>query len=147
LLVAVAPDKSAAGYIAYRIAKNRAAVTHLTTNTKHRGHGAAGALIDALKRQTKNLSGISARCRRDYGLTDMWSGFGFAVRHTKEGRGADRALLDYWWYDHGHLDLFSFGAAQEEESDAALVAMDANVFFDLINANRPQGEDSKVLLA
>jgi GNAT superfamily N-acetyltransferase len=147
ILVAIAPDNTAAGYVTYRVAKNRAAVTHLVTGKEFQGQGVARVLMDALKQETQHLAGISLKCRRDYDLGDMWTGFGFTVRHTREGRGRDRALLDCWWYDHGHHDLFSFAAAQDDDSGVLLVGMDANVFYDLVCDNRPQGEDTKVLEA
>lgn len=147
ILVAVAPDKTLAGYLVYRVAKNRAAVTHLTTSKRFRGQGVARSIMAALKLETKHLAGISVKCRRDYNISDMWTGFGFTVRQTREGRGRERALLDYWWFDHGHEDLFSFAAGQDDDSDVLLVAIDANIFFDLTCDNRPQGEDTKVLEA
>lgn len=147
ILVAIASDKSLAGYLVYRVAKNRAAVAHLTTHKRFKGQGAARSLMDALKLETKHVAGISVKCRRDYEIGDMWAGFGFTVRQTREGRGRDRALLDCWWFDHGHEDLFTFAAGQDDESAALLVAIDANVFYDLTDDNRPQGEDTKVLEA
>lgn len=78
--------------------------------------------MDAMKVETKHLAGISLKCRRDYNLSDMWRGFGFTVRHTREGRGGDRALLDCWRFDHGHDDLFSFAAAQGDDSNVVQLA-------------------------
>jgi len=147
ILVATTPENTLAGYVVYRVAKNRAAITHLTASKVFHGQGVARSLMEALKLETKHLAGISLKCRRDYNLSDMWTGFGFTVRHTREGRGRDRALLDCWWFDHGHEDLFSFAAGQDDDSDVLLVAMDANVFFDLTCDNRVQGEDSRVLEA
>jgi hypothetical protein len=146
-LVAITPENTLAGYVVYRVAKNRAAITHLTASKVFHGQGVARSLMEALKLETKHLAGISLKCRRDYNLSDMWTGFGFTVRHTREGRGRDRALLDCWWFDHGHADLFSFAAGQDDDSGVVLVAMDANVFFDLTCDNRVQGEDTKVLEA
>jgi hypothetical protein len=77
----------------------------------------------------------------------MWQGFGFTVRHSKEGRGADGALLDYWWFDHNHEDLFSQAAAREDASERLLAVIDANVLFDLICHGRPRSEDTRVLQA
>ena len=75
------------GYVVYRVAKNRAAITHLTASKVFHGQGVARSLMEALKLETKHLAGISLKCRRDYNLSDMWTGFGFTVRHTREGRG------------------------------------------------------------
>ena len=151
ILAAVAPDNSVAGYLLYRVAKsatkNRASIVHLTTNDNFRGKGVARLLVDCLKARTPHLLGISLRCRRDYNINAMWQGFGFTVRHSKEGRGADGALLDYWWFDHKHDDLFSQAVFREDTTERVLTAVDANVFYDLTCDGRPHAEDSRVLQA
>ena len=107
----------------------------------------AKLLIDRLKNDTKHLLGISLRCRRDYDLDGMWSRFGFTVRNTKRGRGADAALLDLWWFDHNHDDLFSLAAERDDASSRVAAAIDANVFYDLTVEGRPHGEDTRMLEA
>jgi ribosomal protein S18 acetylase RimI-like enzyme len=151
ILVAVSPENEVAGYLLYRVAKtvrkNRASIVHLTTSGSFRGQGVARLLVDCLKTKTRHLLGISLRCRRDYNINDMWQGFGFTVRHSKAGRGADGAPLDYWWFGHQHDDLFSHAAAQDGESERILIAIDANVFYDLTCDGRPHSEDTRVLQA
>jgi ribosomal protein S18 acetylase RimI-like enzyme/predicted nucleic acid-binding protein len=147
ILVAIAPNNIVAGYVLYRVARNRAAIVHLTTSQDFRGKGVARTLVDDLKSRTRHLLGISLRCRRDYQIDDMWQSFGFSVRHSKEGRGADGALLDYWWFDNGHHDLFSLAASREDVSEGLLTAIDANVFYDLTCDGRPHSEDTRVLQA
>jgi GNAT superfamily N-acetyltransferase len=145
ILAAIAADGTVAGYLLFRVAKNRAAIVHLTTGADFRGKGVARLLVDQLKERSRHLLGISLRCRRDYNINDMWQVFGFTVRHSKEGRGADGALLDYWWFDHNHDDLFFRAAARDDASDLALTGMDANVFYDLIQDGRPHADDTRVL--
>jgi len=147
IIAALAPDNALAGYLLYRVAKDRAAIAHLMTAPAFRKAGVARLLVDSLKARTTHLLGISLRCRRDYNIDEMWRGLGFTVRHSKEGRGADGALLDYWWFDHNHDDLFSQAALRDQTSEAVLAAMDANVFYDITCDDRPQGEDTKVLQA
>lgn len=149
ILAAVAGDKSIAGYLLFRVARtaNRAAVVHLTTAERHRGKGVARLLVDRLKKKTRHLIGISLRCRRDYNIADMWQSFRFTVRNSKQGRGADGAVLDYWWFDHNHDDLWSRAVARDGGAERVLTAIDANVFFDLNNNSRPHAEDSAVLEA
>ena len=151
ILAAVASDNSVAGYLLYRVAKsatkNRASIVHLTTSERFRGKGVARLLVEFLKETTRYLLGISLRCRRDYSIAEMWQSFGFTVRNSKQGRGADGAVLDYWWFDHNHDDLWSQSAARDETSERVLTAIDANVFFDLTNDERPHAEDTRVLQA
>lgn len=147
ILVALAPDGAVAGYLLYRVAKSRAALTHLTSAERFRGHGIATMLLDRLKHDTIHLLGISLWCRRDYDLSGMWSRFGFTVRHTKAGRGSNGALLDYWWFGHHHDDLFSLAAEKDGEGARVVAAIDANVFFDLTLDGRPHGDDTQTLEA
>jgi GNAT superfamily N-acetyltransferase len=149
ILAAVAGEGSVAGYLLYRVARsaNRASIVHLTASEQFRGKGVARLLVERLKERTRHLLGISLRCRRDYDIEDMWQSFGFTVRNTKQGRGADGAALDYWWFDHNHDDLWSQAAAREENAERVLTAIDANVFFDLTDDRRPHAEDSQVLEA
>ena len=149
ILAAVASDKSVAGYLLYRVTRSarRASIVHLTTSEQFRGKGVARLLIERVKENTQHLLGISLRCRRDYNIADVWQSFGFTVRNSKQGRGADGASLDYWWFDHNHDDLWSQAAARDDSSERVLTAIDANVFYDLINGKRPHAEDSRVLEA
>ena len=149
ILAAIGPDNTVAGYLLYRVSftKNRASIVHLTTSNAFKSKGVARLLMDCLKARTRHLLGISLRCRRDYKVDGMWQGFGFTVRDSKEGRGADGGLLDYWWFDHKHEDLFSQAAARDDTSERVLIAIDANVFYDLTCDGRPHAEDTKVLQA
>src|SRR5580765_7951634 len=149
ILAAVASDKSVAGYLLYRITRSarRASIVHLTTSERFREKGIARLLVQCVKEKTQHLLGISLRCRRDYNIEDMWQSFGFTVRNSKLGRGADGALLDYWWFDHNHDDLWSQAAARDDSSERVLTVIDANVFYDLINDKRPHAEDSRALEA
>lgn len=145
-IIAAVIDGTVAGYLLYRSAKHRAAIVHLTTDVNFRNQGVARKLVKFLKEKTTHLLGISLRCRRDYNINGMWQGFNFTVRHSKEGRGADGAILDYWWFDHNHDDLFSQALLREEGADVVLTAIDANVFYDLV-CDRPHSEDTSVLQA
>jgi len=149
IFAAIASDKSIAGYLLYRVARtaNRASIVHLTTAEQHRGKGVARLLVNNLKEKTRHLLGISLRCRRDYNIADMWQSFNFTVRNSKVGRGADGAMLDYWWFDHNHDDLWSQATARDDVAERVLTVMDANVFFDLTNTSRPHAEESAVLEA
>jgi GNAT superfamily N-acetyltransferase len=149
ILAAVTSDKTVAGYVLYRVTRKarRASIVHLTTSERFRGKGAARLLAERVKENTKHLLGISLRCRRDYNIADMWQSFGFTVRNSKQGRGADGAILDYWWFDHNHDDLWSQVAAGDDSSERVLTVVDANVFYDLTDDKRPHAEESRVLEA
>jgi hypothetical protein len=146
ILGAVDSEENVVGYLLYRVAKGRAAIVHLVVASDWIRRGVARDLVARLAKNTRHLQGISLRCRRDYNLAGMWMRFGFTVRDTKAGRGADGALLDYWWLDHNHDDLFSVASRRESET-AIPAAIDANIFYDLTDDSRPHADDTRVLEA
>ncbi len=145
VIVALDAEENCLGYILYRVARGRASIVHLCVAEIARGKGVARLLVNQLKRETKLLEGIGLYCRRDYDATHLWSKFGFEAVHAKVGRGKDGAELTFWWFSHGHEDLFS--RATEADPVRQRVVIDANVFFDLHRRQTPESEDSKALLA
>lgn len=117
------------GYALFGLPKRspRVRLAHLCVAEEHRGKGIARALVRAICDRNPHRLGIKAKCRRDYGLSGMWTGLGFIARGEVPGRGREGKILDGWWLDMGHPDLF-----QDVESDALLiVAVDHGVFADL----------------
>jgi GNAT superfamily N-acetyltransferase len=145
IIIALDPGGSCIGYLLYRVARARASIVHLCVAAAARGKGVARLLVDNLKHETKLLEGIGLYCRRDYDSTYLWSKLGFEAIHAKSGRGKDLAELTFWWFSHGHKDLFSQIA--EPDLVRQRVVIDANVFYDLHTRETPDSEDSKALLA
>jgi len=145
IIVALESNGNCLGYLLYRIARGRAAIVHLCVADAARGKGVARLLVDRLKQETKSLEGIGLYCRRDYDVTHIWSKFGFEAVSAKAGRGKDGAELTFWWFSHGHADLFSCVA--EPDPIRQRVVIDANVFYDLHIRETPESENSKALLA
>jgi GNAT superfamily N-acetyltransferase/predicted nucleic acid-binding protein len=133
------------GYALFRVARRPAAIVHLCVAAHGRGRGVARMLVECVKQETKDLEGISLLCRRDYDINHIWSKFGFEAVNSKAGRGKDGAVLTYWWFSHGHPDLFSH--ASEPDPVRQRVVIDANVFYDLHFRETRESEDSKALLA
>jgi ribosomal protein S18 acetylase RimI-like enzyme len=145
ILLALDPDSEVLGYLLYRVAKQRATIVHLCTAPSARGKGVARALVEHLKGVTKPLAGIGLRCRQDYDARHLWAKFGFIALLRKVGRSQDGHELTFWWFDHGHPDLFSLASSIDERRQKVVV--DANVFFDLQGPEQRDSEDSKALLA
>lgn len=135
-----------AGYLLYRRSRSRASIVHLTRYDEYAGMGVTRSLVRSVLERTRNLSGVGLYCRQDYRLDRMWQSLSFTIRATKIGRGRDGAILDYWWFDHGHEDLFAI-AARAEDCTRTTVAIDANVFYDLVYPERPNHDDTGVLAA
>ncbi|MEU0242872.1 GNAT family N-acetyltransferase [Streptomyces sp. NPDC006235] len=128
LLVAVEADE-VIGYALFGLPKRSAHIrlAHLCVAEEQRGRGIARLLVEAIKEKYPQRLGIKAKCRRDYNLSDMWTSLGFVPNGEVRGRGRDGEILDGWWLDLGHPDLFT-----EVESDALLVVtVDHGVFADL----------------
>lgn len=145
ILLARSDDGEVLGYLLYRVAKHRATIVHLCTAATARGQGVARALVERLKVITKPLAGIALRCRQDYNARHVWAKFSFCAIDRKAGRSSDGHELTFWWFDHGHPDLFSLAAISDARRE--LVAIDANVFYDLQSEEHRDSEDSKALLA
>ncbi len=145
ILLAFNQQSEVIGYLLYRVAKQRAIIVHLCTALNARGAGVARALVENLKQVTKPLAGIGLRCRQDYDARHVWAKFGFTALHRKAGRSQGGHELTFWWFDHGHPDLFSLASSGDENRQQVVV--DANVFFDLQCREQRDSEDSKALLA
>ena len=145
ILLALGQGGEVLGYLLYRVAKQRAMIVHLCTASAARGKGVARALVEHLKRVSKPLAGIGLRCRQDYDAKHVWAKFGFTAVDRKVGRSQDGHELTFWWFDHGHPDLFSLASSADERRQKVVV--DANVFFDLQGPDLRDSEDSKALLA
>ena len=145
ILLAFDAQGEVLGYLLYRVAKQRAMIVHLCTSPIVRSKGVARALVEHLKSETQHLTGIGLHCRQDYEARHVWAKFGFAALLRKVGRSQDGHELTFWWFDHGHPDLFSSVASSDEPRQKVVV--DANVFFDLQGLDQRDSEDSKALLA
>ncbi|NJQ14294.1 GNAT family N-acetyltransferase [Streptomyces bohaiensis] len=145
LLVAV-EAKEVVGYALFGLPKRSAHIrlAHLCVSVNHRGKGTARRLVEAISERYSQRLGIKAKCRRDYGLSDMWRSLGFLPRGEVRGRSQAGHILDGWWLDLGHPDLFA-----EVESDALLtVTVDHGVFSDLRGlAEGENAEESRALEA
>ncbi|CAL9413094.1 GNAT family N-acetyltransferase [Streptomyces sp. enrichment culture] len=145
LLVAV-DDEEVVGYALFGLPKRSLYVrlAHLCVAEEHRGKGVARELIDAIRARHAHRLGIRAKCRRDYGLSGMWTALGFVPKGESLGRGKDKETLDTWWLDLGHKDLFA-----EAQSDALLVVtVDHGVFAGLRGAGTERAvEESRALAA
>ncbi|MFF9604899.1 GNAT family N-acetyltransferase [Streptomyces sp. NPDC014684] len=145
LLAAVEADH-VLGYALFGLPKRSARIrlAHLCVAEEQRGRGIARRLVEGMKERYPQRLGIKAKCRRDYNLSGMWRSLGFIPDGEVRGRGRDGEILDGWWLDLGHPDLFT-----EMESDALLVVtVDHGVFADLrALADTVDAEESRALEA
>lgn len=147
ILVALEPQAGCIGYLLYRHSFDRITIVHLCVDASHQNKKVARLLVNHLKQITQEkYRGIGLSCRRDYNLAAMWSKLGFVHQYEKEGRSKDKKLLTFWWFDHGHQNLFSNTHIHKLESKLCVV-IDANIFFNLYKDEDSNNEESRLLLA
>ncbi|MBO3738123.1 GNAT family N-acetyltransferase [Actinoplanes flavus] len=142
LLLAYAGDL-VVGYALYALARRRVRLSHLCVDPEWRGNGIARLLVEDVSERHRDHLGVSARCRRDYDLGEMWIKLDFAQRGERRGRSAKGEPLIDWWRDHGHPNLLS------ADADTVLVraAIDMNILRDLTESGRTNADESYALLA
>ncbi len=145
ILVALDATKQCLGYLLYRETGGYACIVHLCIASVARGKGVARQLFEYLCEITRHLRGIRADCRRDYAENKMWQRLGFRAMSERPGRAKHGSKLTVWWLDHGLPDLFTAMTA-EQLASKLLVAIDTNVFYDLIDPSRPEREEAQSLL-
>jgi predicted nucleic acid-binding protein len=144
VLAAINHEGTLLGYALFEIAKNRVRLVHLCVDSNGRKNGTARMLVDEITHRHGDLPGITVSCRSDYPAAAVWPRLGFSCTNEKPGRGNTGKTLQIWWRSHAVEDLFS----HLEESDELVVAIDHNVFIDLVvQPLRSGAEKSAVLKA
>ncbi|GEM_PF-267874 len=148
IFVAIDSQAECIGYILYGYSKrhNRHRLVHLCVDSSQRGKRVARQLVDYLKEKTKESSGIGLHCREDFNLEKMWSRLNFVAKHEKQGKNKEGKLLTYWWFDHGHTNLFSNAPNQKLESRLCVV-IDTQIFTEIYADKETDFEESKSLWA
>ncbi|MBB3097660.1 GNAT superfamily N-acetyltransferase [Actinoplanes campanulatus] len=136
-------DDLVVGYALYALARRRVRLSHLCVDPVWRGQGIARLLVEEISHRHHDHLGIAARCRRDYGLGEMWISLDFSQRGERPGRSTSGEPLIDWWRDHGHPNLLSADA----ETVLVRAAIDMNVLRDLTEDGRTNADESQALLA
>lgn len=149
ILGAFDDTKKLVGYLLYEVNSQGSFVyiTHLCVSSVQRGKGIAKALFEALKQKTHHhFRGVRVHCRQDYEADKMWPQLGFIYVDERPGRSALGSKLTVWWFDYGHPHIFNFAYKLRSKTKLTL-AIDANVFFQLIEKPDDSNKDAKALLA
>jgi len=149
IIVAIDEDTEIlVGYLLFNVSRRKmlVSIVHLCVDEAWRGNGIAKLLFDELKRITKDgYLSVRVRCRVDYDANAVWPKLGFIARGEMKGRGKKETQLTIWKYEFSHPSLFSYAALQDEGTKVKAV-IDANVFFQLQDPNKPGHEESSSLL-
>ncbi len=148
IICALNPQNNCIGYLLYRTnnSNNRVNIIHLCVDNNHRKKGIAKLLIEHLKNTTLKYYGIGLKCRRDFEANNIWHKYDFIPKYDIPGRGKDKKLLTFWWYEHKHPVLFSLENIIQNETKF-LTVLDANIFYDLVNRSNLNYTDVKSLEA
>jgi GNAT superfamily N-acetyltransferase/predicted nucleic acid-binding protein len=134
------------GYLLYYTTNSSCVrITHLCVSENSRGSGVARALLSKLKAATKSCRGIGLYCRRDFPAWNIWPSFGFHALKEELGQSKDGHELTYFWLSHQHKTLFS--EYEESDDEKVTLVLDANVFYDLLDASRMEADESLGLIA
>lgn len=144
-IVAALRSGAVSGYVLFRRTGRHVAIVHLCVGPGARGQGVARELSDAVSRAAPDADGVSLRCRRDFAADAVWPRLGFRPIRELPGRGSDGGVLTVWFKPHGNEDLFTLAAKRREPRTIAVI--DANVFYDLAEAQERPPNESKALVA
>lgn len=145
-VLAATSNNEVVGYVVYRISRMRAVLVHLCTDERYRGQGIAGQLFRSVVDRTSGLHGILANTRRDFPAHSMWPRLGFAAVGEKPGRGMNLSVLTQWWYEHPQPTLFTGNSTYARAQSPIDVAIDLNIFYDLMMPSlREEADESRSL--
>ena len=130
-----------AGYLVYRVSRMVAVLVQLCTEESYREQGVARKLFRSVVERTSELRGVLANTRRDFPAHTLWPRLGFTAIGERAGRGMKGNVLSKWWYEHSHPTLFSNMALSANAQEPIDVAIDLNVFYDLVTPAFREGAD------
>jgi len=133
------------GYVLFRHSRGNVAVVHLCVREHLRNQGVARRLMQRLFEKTSESFGVIVRCRRDFPANSLWPRLGFTFQGELPGRGKDAAPLICWWRPNLQPGLFS--AVPQMAAGKVVAVLDANVLFDLRDADTEKTLPSKALQA
>jgi GNAT superfamily N-acetyltransferase len=130
-------------YALFGLSGARVRLAHLCVDEQHRRRGLARRLVTWISTHHADATGISARCRQDYGLDEMWLNLGFTQMWEAPGRSKAGHVLTNWWLDHGHPNLFT----QAVSTVLVRASIDLNILRDLEDGSRPDAPEAQALVS
>lgn len=137
------------GYLLYRIARQRVAITHLCISDDVRGKGGARILFNSLKDSMDDghCRGIEVRCRSDYEISRMWPSLGFECIRNIVGRAKEGSELTIWFYRFDVYDFFYDMMPKQDDDDLTWAVLDANIIFKLSAPENLDSEEAQALMS
>tara|TARA_R110002073_G_scaffold70147_3_gene173563 strand:+ start:1088 stop:3187 length:2100 start_codon:yes stop_codon:yes gene_type:complete len=137
------------GYLLYRFAKQRVAISHLCVSDELRGKGGARTLFEELKQTVDDgfCKGIEVRCRSDYEISRMWPSLGFECAGYIQGKAKSGSELTIWFFKFDVSDFFYEMMPRPEDDELAWAVLDANIVFKLSAPSESDNEEACALLS
>lgn len=142
-ILAAVCDGKVVGYVWSHVRHGVVKVFYLAVEKSFSRRGIGAALVEELKRRNRSAYCIRLSCRKDYPGWKFWKKMGFTAIRDRVGRAKGGSQLTDFCFEINPQSLFDRGV----EHVAALVAIDANVFFDLNDPDRPHYPEACGLLA
>lgn len=135
------------GYLLYRYAKQRVAISHLCISDEMRGRGCARVLFEALKCRVDDghCRGVEVRCRSDYEISRMWPSLGFECVGHMQGKAKEGSELTIWYFKFDIPDFFYEMMPKHNDDDLTWAVLDANVVFKMSEPEKIESEEALAL--
>ena len=139
-------DNQLVGYLLYGVTQGYFRITHLCISKSSRERGIARTLVAELKSRATTQQLITLHCRRDFQANKLWPKLGFIPASEKAGRSKEGLPLTHWNLLLDAKSQLSF--SQAASSNATIdVAIDAQIFFDLLSENADRKPESRALVS
>jgi len=136
------------GYVAWRRSWEESVLVHLCVSRENRGSSCSKLLLTGLIEQCHDDAAIRLRCRKDYDVPNrLWPRYGFAVESEVRGRAIDAVPLLIWRRVNRENAPILQLIRDATPRALHVIAIDANVFFDVMVSSSPYYEESRALLS
>ncbi len=137
------------GYLLYRIARQRVAISHLCVSDEIRGKGGARILFEALRQHVDDgyCKGIEVRCRSDYDISRMWPSLGFEHAGHMQGKAKGGSEITIWYFKFDIPDFFYEMMPRHDDDSLTWAVIDANIVFKMSDPEKAENEEALALIS
>ncbi|WP_159931087.1 GNAT family N-acetyltransferase [Oceanicoccus sp. KOV_DT_Chl] len=137
------------GYLLYRVARQRVAISHLCVSGEIRGKGGARILFEALRQHADDghCKGIEVRCRSDYEISRMWPSLGFEHAGHMQGKAKGGSELTIWYFKFDIPDFFYEMMPRHDDDSLTWAVIDANIVFKMSDPEKAENEEALALIS
>ena len=143
-IIAAVKGENVLGYL-WSVKRNGVVkIRYLAVDPNYTGSGVGRRLVEALKSANRDAFSIRLSCRSDYPAWEFWKKIGFRVVRDRPGKAKSGSTLTDFAFELNPLPLLDTATTNQQ---VPRVAVDANVYFDILDPERPHHEESIALVA